>query len=1161
MLTDKGGVFHFFQSFDLDINKILRDILENIDFSKDILNFVDENGYTAFLKFIQYYNRAKNYQNRLMKRIQREEIIKINEERKKKKLKLLELEESDLEDDENDLNIPGNNSACNDESGEESNEDQDEEQESGEDEEEVEEEEEEEQGEEEEEEEQEEEEEEEEAGEEEVEEEEEEEEEMDQEGKDEGDEVEIGEINEIAEEDDMEIDNEKSPGKKPKKVSEEFSLQVNKKAVKEIFLAKWHECEEEYLSILNLLIQKGADPHAVVLKLKKYRENPDLAKSEETSTNINFITTFSGEKIYNEYNEDGQKSAYHLISTIDDPKLLNFLLQQKIHINHQDFYGFTPILAFITNKNPSSNLPLLLDNGADPDLPNHEGKTCMHLLSESDLIDSARFLLNQKINLNVLDKKGKSPLIIAADKRFDKMVRLLCEAGADPNFTDKKNRTALHAAFNSAVVSSNASFAIESVLLNHGANINAVDSYQRSPLHYAFIKRHKKNDISHIDPIETVSSACSRKEINVNIQDFLQRTPLHYAARRGALTSTMFLLSKGALIDIQDIEKNTPLGLGIIGGHSNYVSMLIQRNPDIKKNLFHIKPKDLKKSTQSVSEKKSKLKYQEYSYFRACVRLNWQGAAYLLLFAGYPYSLAMQDALNEEKFNLFLTLFAKVDDTSVFHEKNLEDQNLFHTLAIKGRKAQEEVTKNICEQLLDYKVDFNAVDKYGKTPLHYAAEKLYLNLCKFLLEKGSNINAKDNDGHTPLVKAVGGDLILKSLDLLKLFKAHNADFNIKIPSEGYTTTILLHSISKQCSNILINFLLTCGCNILETDSLHRNALMHLIMNNDLQKIKKLINNYKFDLNHQDISGKTIIHYAISPFSFGSYENKELLQLLITSKADASIKDNQGKSPYYFASNQLSGTMKEVLEKNKIKENIIIEKKNSENDYAFMDIDYLKDAEDYENTMQDIKKIKVEEKKPDPAGDFADYYKVIDDYDIYMTKVDISYGPFSAYVFYRMQLLHDTNRDVYVLFTRWGRIGEIGAFQRTPFSNRDEAEKEFLNVFKNKAGGEWGKPLQRAKGKYRIVKFASSKTITKDFITSFSYDHCPPSVLDKSLEEMVKIITNNAIYRESLQSFCLDEDSINFSNLSRESIDEAEEVLLKLKKLVDTLTKSKSPDLY
>ena len=81
MLTDKGGVFHFFQSFDLDINKILRDILENIDFSKDILNFVDENGYTAFLKFIQYYNRAKNYQNLLMNRIQREEIIKINEER------------------------------------------------------------------------------------------------------------------------------------------------------------------------------------------------------------------------------------------------------------------------------------------------------------------------------------------------------------------------------------------------------------------------------------------------------------------------------------------------------------------------------------------------------------------------------------------------------------------------------------------------------------------------------------------------------------------------------------------------------------------------------------------------------------------------------------------------------------------------------------------------------------------------------------------------------------------------------------------------------------------------------------------------------------------------------------------------------------------------
>jgi len=65
----------------------------------------------------------------------------------------------------------------------------------------------------------------------------------------------------------------------------------------------------------------------------------------------------------------------------------------------------------------------------------------------------------------------------------------------------------------------------------------------------------------------------------------------------------------------------------------------------------------------------------------------------------------------------------------------------------------------------------------------------------------------------------------------------------------------------------------------------------------------------------------------------------------------------------------------------------------------------------------------------------------------MVRVDLQHGPYSAYLFYRMQLLHDMNRGVYVVFTRWGRIGETGAYQRTPFSVREEAEAEFNKIFK------------------------------------------------------------------------------------------------------------------
>ena len=37
----------------------------------------------------------------------------------------------------------------------------------------------------------------------------------------------------------------------------------------------------------------------------------------------------------------------------------------------------------------------------------------------------------------------------------------------------------------------------------------------------------------------------------------------------------------------------------------------------------------------------------------------------------------------------------------------------------------------------------------------------------------------------------------------------------------------------------------------------------------------------------------------------------------------------------------------------------------------------------------------------------------------------------------------------VLFTRWGRIGDPGQYQRTPFSNFQEAKDEFCKIFKQK----------------------------------------------------------------------------------------------------------------
>lgn len=69
------------------------------------------------------------------------------------------------------------------------------------------------------------------------------------------------------------------------------------------------------------------------------------------------------------------------------------------------------------------------------------------------------------------------------------------------------------------------------------------------------------------------------------------------------------------------------------------------------------------------------------------------------------------------------------------------------------------------------------------------------------------------------------------------------------------------------------------------------------------------------------------------------------------------------------------------------------------------------------------------------------------WDAYMTKIDLKNGPYGDYVFYKMQMVYDSNRELYIVLTRYGSIGQYGMHQRTPFNDIDEAKKEFRTIFK------------------------------------------------------------------------------------------------------------------
>jgi len=75
-------------------------------------------------------------------------------------------------------------------------------------------------------------------------------------------------------------------------------------------------------------------------------------------------------------------------------------------------------------------------------------------------------------------------------------------------------------------------------------------------------------------------------------------------------------------------------------------------------------------------------------------------------------------------------------------------------------------------------------------------------------------------------------------------------------------------------------------------------------------------------------------------------------------------------------------------------------------------------------------LKEEKTKIDANFNFSGAAEVLVDkelgpYDLMMVKVDVRKGGWSMNLFYKMQIVHELNRNVFVVCTRWGRIGESG----------------------------------------------------------------------------------------------------------------------------------------
>ncbi|KAI0468788.1 ankyrin repeat-containing domain protein [Xylaria cf. heliscus] len=349
-----------------------------------------------------------------------------------------------------------------------------------------------------------------------------------------------------------------------------------------LYLAASHKSPD----VVKLLLQRNVDLElkslplqgATALTVAVYEDSPEIVE----------MLLEAGADVNTRNNNDSTPLQYAVWARggVVTYECLRKILEYNPSLNLCDKQGDTAMNCLGTST-PVLPIRLLLNRGADPEIPNSDGYTPISTAIRKDNMNICKYLVSKRVNINSRHGKEGGPIHLACKKVSIEYIKLLAENGADMNIlaandlvgtplqsacarqgSDEEQKQLieylLHNEHSKAQINGeggrygtaiNAASLMSSVtvvrtLLSNGADINLTDAIERNPAQMASLRTVEMIDL-YVDKPSLFSQ-----------QDVLGRSALHYAVGSGRLPvvkKVLALSPTGSGADIRDGDGWTPL--------------------------------------------------------------------------------------------------------------------------------------------------------------------------------------------------------------------------------------------------------------------------------------------------------------------------------------------------------------------------------------------------------------------------------------------------------------------------------------------------------------------------------------------------------------------------------------------------------------------------